>query len=111
KAEEAEPLTETQLITKLKKSLGQRVHILAFKEVSELVFGKSVYASAMVLGAAYQSGRLPFSLDNLTHAFNNSMKSSELHNNLEAFRLGRLCYEHGSESVLASGKRDSLSAS
>lgn len=99
RALEAEPITEARLVQTLEKTLGDRVHILGFKEVSESVFGKSVYASAMVLGAAFQSGRLPFGLDDLETAFRNSMKSSELAHNLEAFRLGRLCYEHGSAAL------------
>lgn len=111
RALEAEPLTETKLLGTLQKTLGERVHILAFKEISELVFGKSVYASAMVLGAAFQSGRLPFSLENLEVAFKNSMKSSELVHNLEAFRLGRLSYQYGSEALLALSNQSGISAS
>src|SRR5690606_16173069 len=66
---------------------------------------------AMVLGAAFQSGRLPFSLDDLEVAFRSSMKSSELAHNLEAFRLGRLCYEHGSAALLSQNVGHGITAS
>ena len=59
------------------------------KEVSESHLGKSVYASAIILGAAFQMGLIPFDLKDLEDAFSRTMKKAELANNLEAFTLGR----------------------
>lgn len=111
RALEAEPITTKRLQDSLTKAVGERAHILGFKDICEHAFGKSVYASAMVLGAAFQSGRLPFSEEDLDKAFKSAIKSSELDANLEAFRLGRLCYEHGTEAVLASTSRAAIEAS
>ncbi len=111
RALEAEPITASRLKEALTKAVGGRAHILGFKDICEVAFGKSVYASAMVLGAAFQSGRLPFSEEDLVAAFKSSIKSSEVQANLEAFRLGRLCYEYGTESVLGSAKKVAIDAS
>ncbi len=111
RALEAEPITAKRLVDSLTKAVGERAHILGFKDICELAFGKSVYASAMVLGAAYQSGRLPFSEENLIAAFKSSIKPSEVEANLEAFRLGRLTFEHGTEAVLMTAKKVAIDAS
>jgi indolepyruvate ferredoxin oxidoreductase len=84
-----EPINELVLQNKLKDLLGDRLKLLPMKEVSESQLGKSVYASAMILGAAFQSGLLPFSLNDLEAAFSRTMKKGELENNLAAFHLGR----------------------
>lgn len=111
RAIEGEPITVDRLKEALTKAVGERAHILGFKDICEVAFGKSVYASAMVLGAAFQSGRLPFSEEDLISAFRSSIKSSEVEANLEAFRLGRLCYQHGTENVLGSAQRVPTTAS
>ena len=59
------------------------------KEACEEYLGKSVYASAMILGAAFQKGFLPFELTEMEEAFKTTMKKAELLNNLSAFHLGR----------------------
>ena len=59
------------------------------KEVSENHLGKSVYASAIILGAAFQMGLIPFDLEDLENALAKTIKKSELVNNLLAFTLGR----------------------
>jgi indolepyruvate ferredoxin oxidoreductase len=86
---EQEPINELVLQNKLKDLLGDRLKLLPMKEVSESQLGKSVYASAMILGAAFQLGLLPFSLNDLEAAFARTMKKGELENNLAAFKLGR----------------------
>jgi indolepyruvate ferredoxin oxidoreductase len=43
----------------------------------------------MILGAAFQAGHLPFSLDDLKTAITRSVPKSEIQNNLDAFELGR----------------------
>ena len=83
------PINEKSLQGKLKNLLGERLTLLPMKETCENVLGKSVYASAMILGAAFQKGLLPFELKDLEEAFSRTMKKGELENNLQAFSLGR----------------------
>lgn len=85
----AEPINELALQVKLKTLLGDRLNLQSMKQVCEDKLGKSVYASAMILGVAFQLGLLPFELAELEAAFSRTMKKNELSNNLEAFRLGR----------------------
>ncbi|MDD4976607.1 MAG: thiamine pyrophosphate-dependent enzyme, partial [Bacteriovorax sp.] len=89
KGVEKVPVNELVLQNKLKNLLGDRLSLLSMKEVCEEQLGKSVYASAMILGAAYQRGLLPFELNDLQTAFKRTMKKAELVNNLAAFDLGR----------------------
>ncbi|MBY0415575.1 MAG: 2-oxoacid:acceptor oxidoreductase family protein, partial [Bdellovibrionales bacterium] len=89
KGREKDPVNEVVLAGKLENLLGDRLKLLSMKEVSENHLGKSVYASAMILGAAFQYGLIPFSLKDLEDAFSRTMKKSELENNLRAFTLGR----------------------
>lgn len=93
KGEKKSPLTELELQRKLKHKLSDQVHFYQFKALSYEKFGKSVYASAMLLGAAFQSGRLPFSLDNMKNAFNDTMKKGEFENNWNSFNLGRIMFD------------------
>lgn len=86
---EKAPINETVLAEKLKTLLGERLALLPMKDTSENHLGKSVYASAMILGAAYQLGVIPFELKDLEAAFARTMKKHELQNNLDAFTLGR----------------------
>jgi len=57
---------------------------------AERYFGNKLYANLMLLGAAYQKGYLPLTLDSLHWAIENSVPQSEVDANLKAFRLGRL---------------------
>ncbi|AUN98078.1 hypothetical protein C0V70_08140 [Bacteriovorax stolpii] len=86
---EKNPVNEITLANKLQGLLKERITLLPMKEVSENHLGKSVYASALILGAAFQMGLIPFSLDDLEEAFARTMKKAELENNLTAFTLGR----------------------
>ncbi len=86
---EKNPITEEELRLKLSHTLKDRLTLLPLKDVSEKKLGKSVYASAMILGAAFQKGLLPFSEKDLIEAFSRTMKKNELQNNLDAFFLGR----------------------
>lgn len=85
----AEPINELALQAKLKNLLSERLILLPMKDKCEAELGKSVYASAMILGAAFQRGLLPFELRDLEEAFKRTMKKAELENNLRAFNLGR----------------------
>jgi indolepyruvate ferredoxin oxidoreductase len=86
---EKDPINEVALAEKLQGLLKERLRLLPMKEVAEDHLGKSVYASAMILGAAFQLGLIPFNLKDLEDAFARTMKSSEYENNLRAFTLGR----------------------
>lgn len=86
---ERDPINEIALSEKLQNVLKERVKLLPMKEVSENHLGKSVYASAIILGAAFQMGLIPFDLKDLEDAFSRTMKKAELANNLKAFTLGR----------------------
>ncbi|TNF31778.1 MAG: hypothetical protein EP319_01160 [Deltaproteobacteria bacterium] len=98
---EKEPLSEKEMRSMIQDKMGEHVSLYPMKDICDRVFGKSVYASAMILGVAFQSGRIPFSLSNMLDAFRNTMKKSELENNLTAFHLGRRLYLEGTDSVLA----------
>ncbi|MBT3584399.1 MAG: hypothetical protein HN509_05815, partial [Halobacteriovoraceae bacterium] len=106
KGEEKEPLRENELETELVKKLGEKVVFGSFKDIAHHHLGRSVYASAMILGAAYQSGRLPFSLDSLKNAFETTMRGDEIETNWRAFRLGRELF-HNPQKELVGEKTQS----
>lgn len=86
---EKDVLSPEELRLELQRKLGDKVFIAPFKNISYDHFGKSVYASAMILGAAFQKGLLPFSLDDLTQAIAGSVPRQEKEANLMAFEMGR----------------------
>lgn len=98
--EESKPLTRDELENDLKKTLEERISILPMKKLAAQEFGKSVYASAMVLGAAFQKGQFPFSVENMREAFVKTMKKAELDNNWKAFDLGRRLVAFGSLGLI-----------
>ncbi len=57
--------------------------------VSEHYFGSKLYVNVMLLGAALQLGRLPFTLDDMESALTASVPTDERAVNLRAFTLGR----------------------
>jgi indolepyruvate ferredoxin oxidoreductase len=95
------PLSEEALRGQLKDRLGQRAQVYPLKRLSELALGRAVYASAMILGVAFQKGRLPFSLQDMKIAFEGSMKKGELEKNWQAFELGRDLVENGVDETLS----------
>lgn len=86
---EKDVLGPEALRDELHSKLGERVFIAPFKNISYDHFGKSVYASAMILGAAFQKGLFPFSLEDLKAALQGSVPKAEFESNLKAFELGR----------------------
>ena len=86
---ERDPINESVLSEKLENVLKERVKLLPMKEVAENHLGKSVYASAVILGAAFQMGLIPFDLIDLEEALARTIKKAELKNNMLAFTLGR----------------------
>jgi indolepyruvate ferredoxin oxidoreductase len=87
------PVTTPEILQEeLRKKLGERLLMGPFKSMSFERFQKPVYASAMILGAAYQAGRLPFSLVDLKAAFKEAVPKMEFELNWEAFQMGRDWY-------------------
>ncbi len=89
---EKDALKEENLRNDLKEKLGERLVLKSLKKKSYEVFGKSVYASAMLLGLAYQAGKIPFTSDNLKDSFEKSLPKREVESNWNAFILGRKLY-------------------
>lgn len=97
--EEKTPMSSEALKKEIKGKLGDSLYMASMKDLSQRIIGKSVYASAMILGVTYQSGGLPFSLENMKTAFKNCIHSQELENNWKAFNLGRICFSKGEDSL------------
>ncbi len=57
--------------------------------ISEAYFGSKLYANIMLLGAALQLGRLPFSLETMESCLAASVPKDDRAVNLNAFHLGR----------------------
>ncbi|WP_084624091.1 thiamine pyrophosphate-dependent enzyme [Oceanospirillum beijerinckii] len=96
--EDNEVLTSEKLRKQLTDKLGDRVFLSPMKEVSHRQLGKGVYASAVLLGIAYQKGMLPFTEDNMKDAFRRSVPKAEYDNNWKAFELGRRVVVMGVEA-------------
>lgn len=87
------PVTTPEALQKeLKDKLGNRVIMAPLKQMSFERFQRPVYASAMILGIAYQAGRLPFAAEDLKNAFASALPKAELAPNWEAFNMGRDWY-------------------
>ena len=98
---EQDPINNTELRKKVTELLGDRAHFFSLKEICHLQLGKSVYASAAILGVCFQSGRLPFSLSNMADAFTRAVPKAETDNNWMAFQLGRKIYIEGDADLLS----------
>jgi indolepyruvate ferredoxin oxidoreductase len=62
---------------------------LDFSAISEAYFGNRLYANVLLLGAAYERGHLPLSLENLQKAVGLMVPAQDRTENLRAFELGR----------------------
>jgi indolepyruvate ferredoxin oxidoreductase len=65
------------------------VETLPLKKWANNLLGKPVYSTSMILGAAYQSGLIPFQLEHILNAIKKAIKGPEVENNIIAFNLGR----------------------
>ncbi len=93
-------VTPELIQNELKQKLGKRLIMAPMKQMCFEKFQRPVYASAMVLGIAFQAGKLPFSLSELELALKNSVPKAELAPNWEAFMMGRDWFEkHQSSPV------------
>ncbi len=73
---------------------------LPAQQLADKLYGDEIPANVMVLGAAWQLGLLPLSLESLTKAF--ELNKVAVKTNLEAFAWGRMAVAHPEaiESVL-----------
>lgn len=85
----SEEALQNELITKL----GSRLIMAPMKKMCFEKFQRPVYASAMVLGIAFQAGKLPFALNDLEAAVRNAVPKAEFAPNWEAFMMGREWFE------------------
>ena len=58
-------------------------------DISERFLGNKIYANSILLGAAFQRGALPLTLENIRWAMKQNIKPSDLSANLKAFEMGR----------------------
>lgn len=85
--------TEEALRQSLKEKLGDRVIFAPMKKLAQAYLGRPVYASAMVLGLAFQKGLIPFNLKDMENAFKKATPRAEFDNNWKAFQMGRMFIE------------------
>lgn len=84
-----DPITISEIQEELKSKLADKAILGPFKDLSFENFQKSVYASAMLLGSAFQAGFLPFELETMIEAIKKAVPKAEIDNNLKAFEMGR----------------------
>lgn len=101
---QSEPLTAKVLRERLELSDDKRIMVIPLKKWCDKLLGKSVYASAMILGFAFQQGLVPFSEEHLIDSLKKSIKGNEISNNIIAFNLGRELSQLGVESFEAKYK-------
>jgi len=75
---------------RLNRTLGDRARGMSAQDLAEKVMGDSIYANMLLVGAAWQQGGLPLSLDALHHAI--TLNGVAVDRNKQAFDLGRLAY-------------------
>jgi indolepyruvate ferredoxin oxidoreductase len=91
---DSEVMSEEVLQQELIQKLGHRLIMAPMKKMCFEKFQRPVYASAMVLGIAFQAGKLPFTLEDLEQALKKSVPKAELSPNWEAFMMGREWFEN-----------------
>lgn len=97
--EEQPTLEREKLKQQLQQQFSDQLAMYDFKFICSRLFGKSVYASAMILGVAFQKGHLPFTYENMRESFEKTMKKGEFENNWHAFQIGRAIVHHGMQWV------------
>jgi indolepyruvate ferredoxin oxidoreductase len=88
-----------QLRLSLEARLKDRVAFVDTSELSRHMLGDSIYSNMVVLGAAWQQGYVPLSLEAITRAIElNGAKPEE---NKRAFELGRWAMVHPEQAARA----------
>jgi indolepyruvate ferredoxin oxidoreductase len=77
-------------IGRLEQVLGSRVRVMDAQTLAERVMGDRVFANMLLMGAAWQQGGIPLSLDAIHRAI--ELNGVAIDKNLQAFDLGRLAY-------------------
>ncbi len=95
-----EVMTPEIIHKELVSKIGKRLIMAPMKKMCFDKFQRPVYASAMVLGIAYQAGRLPFTLEDLNQALKSSVPKAEITPNWEAFMMGREWYAANQENPI-----------
>ncbi|MCS4505685.1 thiamine pyrophosphate-dependent enzyme [Arhodomonas aquaeolei] len=99
RGEDAPAPTAADIRGRLREALGERAHLAGARALTHRLLGRNVYASAMLLGVAYQQGGMPFTLHNLREAFARAVPASEFDANWRAFTLGRRFVVEGAEAI------------
>ena len=86
---ESKSLSKESLINNIKNSHDDRIVTIPLKKWCDKLLGKSVYASTMILGYAFELGLVPFSKEDIAKALDKAIKKNEVSQNLIAFNLGR----------------------
>lgn len=60
-----------------------------FSKISEFFLGSKLYTNLLIVGAAFQKGELPLSIESLEKAIKESVGEHDLKENMRAFYLGR----------------------
>jgi indolepyruvate ferredoxin oxidoreductase len=93
-----EVMTPELIHKELAAKLGKRLIMAPMKKMCFEKFQRPVYSSAMILGIAFQAGKLPFTLENLNQALKSSVPKAEYSSNWEAFMMGREWFEQHKEN-------------
>jgi len=95
------PLTPKRLHESLRRALGERLCLLPSRRTAGQRLGRIVYAPALLLGAAWQAGAIPFPLEAMRAAFERALPARESAANWHAFLLGRKLFATGPEPMPA----------
>jgi indolepyruvate ferredoxin oxidoreductase len=86
-----------RLEMQLQARLKDRVALFDASELARVVMGDSIFSNMMVLGAAWQNGLLPLTLDALEGAI--TLNGAAVEKNLRAFAIGRWAALHPEEAA------------
>jgi indolepyruvate ferredoxin oxidoreductase len=103
---DSDVVTAKELQNELKEKLGDRLIMAPMKSICFEKFQRPVYASSMILGIAFQAGKLPFTQTDLEKALANAVPKAEYSQNLQAFQLGRQWYINSPSKVEIGKEQD-----
>lgn len=81
-------LSSEQQVERLQLALGDTVLVLDAQDLAERVMGDRIFANLLLMGAAWQQGGIPISLEAIHRAI--ELNGVAIHKNKQAFALGRL---------------------
>jgi len=91
----------------LSSKLGKRLIMAPMKKMCFEKFQRPVYSSAMILGIAFQAGKMPFTLEDIKQALKDAVPKAEYFTNWEAFMLGREWFEQHKENPVETTQTNS----